>query len=186
MSVIRISSRYAKSLLDLAVERNELDTVYGDMLLFQKMLANRDLYLMLKSPIINATKKLSIFKTLFEGKISKTTLAFFDIIVSKGREMYLPEITHEFIRQYKVKMKISTVYLTTATELSEQQMADIKNKLLATSVTQDSIEFVTKIDPEIIGGYIVQIGDNLYDASVKHKLTQFKKEFIDNEYIKAI
>jgi len=53
-------------------------------------------------------------------------------------------------------------------------------------VTEDSIEFVTKVDPEIIGGYIVQIGDNLYDASVKHKLAQFRKEFLDNEYIKAI
>jgi len=99
------------------------------MMLFHKMLTNRDLYLLLKSPIINATKKHSIFKALFEGKLSKTTLAFFDIIVTKGREMYLPEITNEFIRQYKVKMKVSTVHLTTAAAVSEQQLADIKNKL---------------------------------------------------------
>ncbi|MBK8079698.1 MAG: F0F1 ATP synthase subunit delta [Saprospiraceae bacterium] len=56
MSVIRISSRYAKSLLDLAVERSEIDTVYQDMLMFKKMVSNRDLYLLLKSPIVNTTK----------------------------------------------------------------------------------------------------------------------------------
>jgi F-type H+-transporting ATPase subunit delta len=186
MSITRISSRYAKSLLDLAVERNELETIHQDMLLFQKMVSNRDLYLLLKSPIINATKKHSIFKSLFEGKVSGTTRAFFDIIVTKGREMYLPEITTEFMHQYKQLKKISVVHLTTATEISDTQLNDIKNKLLATSFTADSIEFVKKVDPEIIGGYIVQIGDNLYDASVKHKLAQLKKEFLDNEYIKAI
>jgi F-type H+-transporting ATPase subunit delta len=186
MSVIRISSRYAKSLLDLAVERNELDVVYNDMLLCKQMVTNRDLYMLLKSPIINATKKHAIFKSLFEGKISKMTLAFFDIIVSKGREMYLPEITAEFIQQYKKLKKISTVYLTTAAEISDEQLSEIKKKLLATSITEESIEFIKKVDPEIIGGYIVKIGDNLYDASVKHRLAQLKKEFLDNEYIKAI
>jgi len=156
------------------------------MLLFQKMVANRDLYLLLKSPIINSTKKHSIFSSLFEGKISATTLAFFNIIVAKGREMYLPEITTEFISQYKSLNKISTVHLTTATEMSEAQLEAIKKKLLAASVTENSIEFVTKTDPTIIGGFIAKIGDNLYDASVKHQLTQLKKEFLENDYIKAI
>ncbi|MBP6694738.1 MAG: F0F1 ATP synthase subunit delta, partial [Saprospiraceae bacterium] len=82
MSVIRISSRYAKSLLDLAVERSEIDTVYQDMLMFKKMVSNRDLYLLLKSPIVNTTKKHSIVKSLFDGKISATTKAFLDIIVT--------------------------------------------------------------------------------------------------------
>lgn len=186
MSITRISSRYAKSLLDLAVERNELETVFQDMVLFQKMVSNRDLYLLLKSPIINATKKHSIFKALFEGKISNTTRSFFDIIVSKGREMYLPEITAEFISQYKHLKKISTVYLTTASEMSDSQLDEVKKKLLSASVTEDSIEFVTKVDPSLIGGFIAQIGDNLYDASVKHKLAQLKKEFLENDYIKAI
>jgi F-type H+-transporting ATPase subunit delta len=186
MSVIRISSRYAKSLLDLAVDRSEIDKVYQDMLMFKKMVSNRDLYLLLKSPIVNTTKKHNIFKSLFEGKISGTTKAFFDIIVTKKREMYLPEITEEFIRQYKTLKKISTVVITTANEISDEQLESIKTKLLKTNITADSIEFITKINPDIIGGYIVQIGDNLYDASIKHKLTQLSKEFLDNEYIKAI
>ena len=186
MSITRISSRYAKSLIDLAVERNELENVFQDMLLFQKMVANRDLYLLLKSPIINAAKKHSIFKALFEGKISATTRAFLDIIVTKGREMYLPEITQEFISQYKQLKKISTVHLTTAFEMTDSQLEEVKKKLLASAVTAESIEFITKVDPSIIGGFIAKIGDNLYDASVKHKLALLKKEFLENDYIKAI
>ncbi|MBK8079699.1 MAG: F0F1 ATP synthase subunit delta [Saprospiraceae bacterium] len=76
--------------------------------------------------------------------------------------------------------------LTTAYEMSAEQLKEIETKLLKTKITADSIEFITKINPDIIGGYIVQIGDNLYDASIKHKLTQLSKEFLDNEYIKAI
>ncbi|MFZ1703925.1 MAG: ATP synthase F1 subunit delta [Saprospiraceae bacterium] len=186
MSITRISSRYAKSLLDLAIERNEMDTVYQDMLLLKEMFSNRDLYLLLKSPIVNATKKHSIFKTLFADKLSKTTNAFLDIVVTKGREQYLPEIVNEGIAQYKEIKKISTVYLTTAEVLTAKQLEEIKAKLLATNVTLDSIEFITKVDPNIIGGYIVQIGDNLYDSSVKYSLAQLRKEFLDNKYIKAI
>jgi len=184
MSISRISSRYAKSLLELAVERNELDVVLSDMNMFKEVMSNRDFYLLLKSPIVNSTKKHSIFKVLFENKISATTMAFFDIIVKKGREMYLPEITNDFLSQYKVLKKISTVYLTTANPITEENLAAIKTKLLASSVTKDSIEFVTNVDPNLIGGFVIKIGDNLYDASVSHKLGLYKKDFVENKYIK--
>ncbi|MFZ1751929.1 MAG: F0F1 ATP synthase subunit delta, partial [Saprospiraceae bacterium] len=102
MSVSRISGRYAKSLIDLSLERNELEVIKKDMEYFAQAIKNRDLYLLLKSPIINADKKLSIFKQIFDGKVNKTTMAFFEIIIKKGREMYLPEITVDFNNQYKV------------------------------------------------------------------------------------
>lgn len=186
MSVSRISSRYAKSLLDLALERKELDTILSDIEYFNEAIKNRDLYLLIKSPIINTTKKLNIFRLLFVGKLSNTTLSFFDIIIKKGREMFLPEISADFISQYKDFNKISTVIITTASPLNETLLDNIKLKLLASQITMDRLDVVTKIDPNIIGGFMIEVGDKLYDASVVHKLDQLKKEFIGNQYIKSI
>jgi len=186
MSVSRISSRYAKSLLDLARERNELDTVLKDIESFNEATKNRDFFLLLKSPIVKTDKKLAIFKAIFEGKLSKTTSAFFDIILRKGREMYMPEIAADFLGQYKELNRISTVILTTATPLNDVSLNDIKAKLLASDITMDKLDIVTKIDPSIIGGFKIEVGDKLYDASVVHKLEQLKKEFGSNQYVKSI
>ena len=86
MGGIRIASRYAKSLLDLANEQGKLDRAVDDIKLFQDAVSNCDLLLMIKSPIINADKKRSVFKAIFDGKVDELTAAFFDIIIKKGRE----------------------------------------------------------------------------------------------------
>ncbi len=185
MSISRISTRYAKSLLDLAIERNELESIRKDMEYFSEAVKNRDLYLMLKSPIINAAKKTSVLKIIMDGKINKTTSAFLDIIVKKGREMYLPEIAADFITQYKEFNKISTVKITTAAPLNDGSLAEIKAKLLGSDITMDKLDIITAMDPKILGGFIIEVGDRLYDASIKHRLEQVKKEFASNEYVKS-
>ena len=185
MSVTRIASRYAKSLIDLAQEQNKFDKVLEDIRSFKKALTNRDLYLLAKSPIVNAAKKQKIFNLLFEDKYDELTNAFFGIIIRKGREAYLPEIAAEFEKQYKIKQGNSEVTIKTATKLTDTELDRIKSKLLESNITADSIEFVTKVDPELIGGFVVQIEDYLYDASVSRKLNELRKEFSVNKYVKA-
>ena len=180
MSISRISSRYAKSLMDLAIERNELEVVKTDLESFAKLLENRDLYLMLKSPIINGGKKLEIFKSLFENNTNKTLFAFFEIIIRKGREAYLPEISAEFLNQYKVYNRISTVKITTASALSDAALSDIKTKLLSSDITMDKLDIITHVNADILGGFVIEIGDKLYDASVQHKLDKLRKEIISS------
>lgn len=177
MSVIRIASRYAKSLLDLALEQNKLDTVLEDIEAFNTYLENRDLFLLLKSPIINVSKKQQIFKALFEGKFDALTISFFDIIIRKSREKYLPDISREFINQYRGYKEITTAILITATEMSTDKVDLIKKALLESEITEKELELEMQIDPSIIGGFVIKIGDKLYDASISHKLDQLKKEF---------
>ena len=177
MSVNRISTRYAKSLLDLAIEQNSLDSTYNDINIFNQALQSRDLVMMLKSPIITAGKKAMVFKSLFGDKLSKLTMSFFEIAIRKGREVYLPEITQEFINQYKAHNKITTVTITSASPLSEPTMKDITDKLLQSDITMNKIDVQTKIDPSLIGGFIVETEDKRFDASVLRKLELFKKEF---------
>ena len=184
MSVIRIASRYAKSLIDLAVEQDKLERVLEDIKSFKAATENRDFYLLLKSPIINATKKQQIFNALFEGKFDEMTFSFLKIILVKGREAYLPEITDEFVNQYKDIKHISTVKLTTAAPLGAETISRIKEKLVASAETEAHIELITKIDPDLLGGFVIEFDDKLYDSSVTHKMDLLRKEFANNEFIK--
>lgn len=183
MSVSRIANRYAKSLMDLAIERGELDTVLADVEDFKKVSQNRDFELLLKSPIVNPGKKQAIFDELFTERYNKTTKAFLDILLSKSREYYLSDIADSFVQQYKNLKRISSITLTTAGELSEERLKDIKTKLLASSATMDNVNIQVNIDPAIIGGFVIEFDDKLYDSSVAHQLALLRKEFSDNEYV---
>ena len=181
MSVTRIASRYAKSLLDLAQEQNKLERVLEDVQAFQKATEQREFFLLLKSPIVNPEKKGTILTEIFSGKLDELSMAFFNIVLRKGREGYLPDIAKEFLAQYKTLKQISTVKLTTATPVSVDSLEAIKRQLQGSSKTDNNIELETSVNPDIIGGFVIEFNDKLYDASVAHKLGQLKKEFSDNQ-----
>lgn len=186
MSVQRIASRYAKSLVSLAAEQNKLDRVAEDIRLFQSLVSNRDLYLLLKSPIIKADKKQQILDAVFNSKLDPLMSAFLEILVRKGREAYLPEIANAFMEQYKRLKHISTVRLTTAAPLSEETIAAIRKKLESSDATDDVIELIAEADPGLIGGFVIEFDGRLYDTSVANKLEELKREFRDNLYISQI
>ena len=185
MSSIRIASRYAKSLLDLAQESDKVEQIKDDLALFSEALKSRDLELLIKSPIIKADKKLGIFKAIFDGKLDKLTSSFFDIVIKKGRESLLPDIAHAFIEQYNIHNEITSATITTAERVSNDVIDDIKKNIDTMGVSSKNIVVTEVIDPEIIGGYILQVGDKLLDASVKASLAKMKQEIVDNTYIKS-
>src|SRR5215471_6201543 len=116
----RLSARYAKAVLDLAIERNQLDTVYNDMLFLDAACrGSRDLVNLLRSPIIKADKKGKILEAITAGRVSDVTASFNRLLLAKEREAYLPEIAASFIEQYKEYKGIRTVKLTTATAVGE-------------------------------------------------------------------
>ena len=182
MSANRVAGRYAKSLIDLAVEQGKLATIVGDVQSLSNAVKNRDLYLMLKSPIIHADKKESIMTEIFGKGFDAMTMAFVKICITKGREDILPEIATEFLAEHKRMQGITTVKITTATPLSIEALESIKAKLTASSSTAKSVEIETAVDANLIGGYVVEYGDKLYDASVAAKLTELKKQFTGNVY----
>ncbi len=186
MSVQRIATRYAKSLIDLAVEQGKLDSILGDVQAFGEAVKNRDLFLMLKSPVVSGSKKTQVIEAIFGGHFDELTMAFLNILIKKGRESFLPEITRSFYAQYKKLKHISTVTLTTASEIGEDVVASIHEKLAGSSVTDENIEIITEVDPDLIGGFVIRFDDKIYDASVASKLEEMKKEFRDNLYISQI
>ncbi|MBT8231029.1 MAG: ATP synthase F1 subunit delta [Saprospiraceae bacterium] len=180
----RIASRYAKSLIDLGKEQNSLVELNNDMVAISEALSNRDFKLFVKSPIINADKKMNVFKAIFGDSLSKTTSLFFDILTRKSREMFLPEIVESFLKQYKKINHITEIKLTTASKLSDSALAAINRALLESEITDQKVEIETVVDPKIIGGFVIEVEDKLYDASVAHKLDKVKKQFLNNNYIK--
>lgn len=183
MSAGRIASRYAKSLIQLAEETNKLDRIVEDVQAFKGLLKDSaDFKNFIKSPIIQASKKKSILTEIFGGKFDDLTMKFLTLLAQKQREGYLPEIADEFILQYRTKKKISSAVVTVANSLSDANRKLIKEKIEKSGVAFDTVELEVKTDPSIIGGFILEIGNNIYDASVAHSLDQMKKAFTKNAF----
>jgi len=184
MADSRAASRYVKSLLSLAVDQNALEQVHNDMLLFSRIVAeNRTFELMLKNPIIKHDKKRDIFERLFKGKVHNLTLSFLDIIARKNREPLLPEIAKEFHNAYNEYKGIRKATVTTAVPLDAKLKAEFEGIVKKYSDKQ-KVELVEHVDKDMIGGFILNIGDRQIDASIKNKLKALKVNFSQNPYIK--
>jgi F-type H+-transporting ATPase subunit delta len=182
----RLAARYAKSILDLAVEKGQLETIYQDMLLLENTCkSSRDLVALLRSPIIKADKKGKVLDAIFTGKVSPMTSAFIKLLLNKEREAYLPEIATAFVGQYKVHKGISVAKLTTAVPVGEDIKQAVLQKLKAERHL-DLVELDTEVRPELIGGFVLEIGDERMDSSVAFELNNIRKQFQNNDFIYKI
>jgi F-type H+-transporting ATPase subunit delta len=180
----RAVARYVKSLLDLSIDQKVVDDVHNDMLLFSKVVnENRSFALMLKSPVIKHDTKREIMQQLFKGKVNKLTIAFLDIITRKNREPLLPAIAREFHNSYNDYKGVGKAVVTTAVPLDGKLRAEIE-KIVKSNSDKKQVELIEKIDAEMIGGFILNIGDRQIDASIKNKLKALKLEFSQNPYVK--
>jgi len=186
MRQTKVAQRYAKAIFDLAVETSKLEEVKNDFELIQSV-QNKDLHLILMSPIVKGEKKIAIFEAVFSKHIQPITSSFFKLIFSKGRSVAINDIINAFIEKYRIQKGIKLVELTTAVEVSKEIQGNISAVLKENSLLKGkSIELKTKVDSSIIGGLIVQVDDKLFDASIRHDLQVIKKQFIENMYISKI
>jgi F-type H+-transporting ATPase subunit delta len=170
-----VASRYAKSLIDLATEKGQLEAVYADMIQVKSVCENtKEFITFLNSPIIKADKKIATIKAVFEGKFNPITSGFLTIVASKRRESIIPEMAASFIEQYKTQKNILTAIVTSANGLD----AATKEKALDLVKTQlnGEVELVEKINANLIGGFILKVGDKQIDKSVSRQLSNLKKE----------
>ncbi|HSH66987.1 MAG TPA: ATP synthase F1 subunit delta [Bacteroidia bacterium] len=183
MEGTRVAARYAKSFIDLTMEQGVLEQAYADMKLIAEVSAeNPELIALLKSPIIKTDKKQAILKDIFGSKINKLTSTYLQLITSRRRETYLPEVAEEFINQYKEKKKILTAVIITADGIDD----DIREKVMELVKNSSNSEVVLKekINKAIIGGFILRIGDKQVDASIARKLNNLKRNFKENPFVK--
>lgn len=182
----RLAGRYAKSILDLAIEQGQLEAVYADMKYIQAACnASSEFVNMLRSPIIKADQKNSILSAVLKYNVGVLSNAFIVLLVKKGRESDLHEIANTFIEQYNSMKGIHQVTLTTAVEISAEMKNSIEQKVKSDN-SFTSVELTTKTDESLIGGFVLEFNNNLLDASISRDLKDIKKQFLQNEFVAKI
>jgi F-type H+-transporting ATPase subunit delta len=173
MSVGIVAARYAKSLIELAKEKNVVEAVYEDMKLFKDTADNnRGLMLALKSPVVRHEKKLGILKALFEARVNPVSFSIFKIITKKNRESILDAIADEFITAYNEYQGIQKATVITSTPLTEELRKQFNN--IVATATGKTVELTEKVDPSLIGGYLLRVNDRQIDASLRNRLNELK------------
>lgn len=182
----RLAARYAKSLVDLSTERNQLEVVYADMKYLQAVCkASSEFVAVLVSPIIKADKKEAIISAVTGSNVSELTTAFIKLLITKGRESDLYEIAKAFIGQYNSIKDIHTVTLTTAVEISDVLKQSIQSKVNSAQGS-GTVELETKVNDKLIGGFVLEFDNKLVDASILRDLNDVKKQFLKNHYVPAM
>ncbi len=176
MSEFKVATRYAKSLIDLAEEQNLLEQIQADMVLFvQTLKANGLLNAVLRNPIVSPSKKTVILVDVFSGKVQPATLSFFKIMVDKMRSEILFETAKEFVEQYNQKKHIVKAVIVSAVPLSESNRLEAME--MVKQATAGEVILEEKVNPELIGGFILTVGDRQFDTSISSTLSKLKKEF---------
>ena len=178
----KIASRYAKSLLQLAVEKGVLERVYKDMRCLARVYSdNRCLVSALKNPLIKHNKKLAVLQAIFQHTVHALTLRFFAMVTQKYREALLPTMTQAFLAQYDQYKGIKTAQVTTTFPLSDQLTLQLQQIVQKISPCQQVI-LEQSIDPTLIGGYVLRVEDKRLDQSLRKKLRTLQQNCVTEGY----
>ncbi|MCH7723482.1 MAG: ATP synthase F1 subunit delta [Bacteroidetes bacterium] len=172
----KVLNRYAITLLEIALEKNNLDIVHNDIkLLINTFDKSSDLKRVVESPVIKPDVKISILNEIFSKQLNKDTLDFVHFIVNKRREEILYPVAKRFIELRNEHLGIVELKVSTAFTLSDAEITDLKNKF--ETILNKKVTTKFTVDNNLIGGFIARVGDTVYNASVKHQLSLLKKEF---------
>jgi F-type H+-transporting ATPase subunit delta len=176
MLTSKVAKRYAQGLLDFTNESGQTATVFSEMKDVVKiMIESQDLNKFFLTPYIDSKKKVEVASEIFKG-LSQSSQNLITLVIKHGRENQLKNIAQEFINKVEDINGVQRITLTTATQLSKENLDQI---LRSTNLVNANSNFDVNVivKPEILGGYILRVGDQQVDASVKSKLNSIKKDF---------
>lgn len=171
-----VSKTYGEALFELAVETDKLDTIQEEVeAVLQVLSANDDFIKLMCHPRISVDEKSSVLETVFKGKVSDEVTGFLLTIESKGRFQDVEEILTYFVDRVREYKKIGVAHVTSAMPLTDPEKKNVESRLLETT---SYVSFLMEydVDPSLIGGMIIRIGDRVVDSSIKTKLETMAKE----------
>lgn len=178
MAEQKVSARYALSLLDSAIQKNQLDIISNDVdFVFSVIKQNPNLNRMLENPVIKPEIKSSILTEIFSNKINSETMDFLLFVIRKKREEILFSILEKFKELRDLKLGFVNVNVSVASEFTDSQKNELQTRL--ENSLKKKVRMNYKVDEKILGGFIVQAGDTVYNASIKHQLELLKKHFVE-------
>lgn len=161
--------RYALALTEEAEQAGQAAAVDADVVLLGETLANsRELTLLFQSPVVPRDKKEAVLKALFESRVSPLTMRFLHLLVSKQREALIPAVVEAVRVLRDTTTNTVEALVRTARPLSEADEARLTAGLEARSGS--TVRLRVEVEPDLIGGLVVRLGDVVYDRSVRHQL----------------
>ncbi len=176
MLTSKVAKRYAQGLLDFVTESGSTQQVFLEMKdLVEAMKNSKDLRQLFASPVVDAKKKIAISSEVFKS-FSAVSQNIITLVIRQGRESHMQDVAQEFINKVDKLNGVQRAALTTASKLEDSTIESIlKSSKL---VNFDSkFDLTLNVNPELLGGYILRVGDQQIDQSVRSQLNQIKKEF---------
>jgi F-type H+-transporting ATPase subunit delta len=180
MDQSKINVRYAKAFFSLAKEKGQTEELKKDVgLIFSVCNSISDFIVLIDSPIVSTTGKIKAIKSIFHGKVNPLTLNFLTIITENRREKYIPGIFRNLEELYRMNDGIKTAVLTTAVPLDEVVVEQIRESI--EKELGGKVELSQMVDGGLIGGFILRVDDNQYDASISAHLKKIREKLLQTE-----
>jgi F-type H+-transporting ATPase subunit delta len=170
--VSKIVEPYADALLELAVSSSTFDEVNSDMNIVLQFLSNSaDLQKFLSNPLVSQDAKKKVVNDILGEQISQSTLRFLMVLVDRGRIAFLDSVAQRYLELSYKQASIEIATVTSAVQLSSQQQKNLVKKLKELTGAEQ-IKLQLKVNPNLIGGFIVEVGSKLIDTSISGQLKQ--------------
>lgn len=182
MNDSHISVRYAKALFKSALDGKQINRVYKDMEVITELCGVKDFMHVIETPSVNSREKKEVTLNILKGKISELTNALVILVLENKREEYLPAIARNYRAIYKHHKGIKSASLVTASAIDESTVEKLKD--LVKKAMKSEVEFSTAVDDSIVGGFILTVEDQQYDASISGGLKKIKKQLLESTVTK--
>ena len=176
MNESQISVRYAKALFQLAEEKQILDRVNRDMELLSETFGMEEFQYLLAVPSLQASKKRSIVESVLRDHMHESSMSMIALVIRNKREVYLPAIARNFGNLYRKAKGIRSASFVTAAVVGKEVIDQVK-KMVADAFKSE-VDLTTRVDADLIGGFILTVEDRRYDASVSGSLRKMKKQLL--------
>ncbi len=173
-----IPSRYAKAIYKLAIENGDCEDTYEHF----KQLVNRNFAVdefkkVMRNPAIPAEDKGRMMVLAAQVKPGSSLEKFIPLIVKNNRAEFVRKIALSYLKLYREQHNIARVKVTTASQLPQKELQDII-EVVRKQLSGYTLEVDTAVDPELIGGFTIKVGDMLLDASVKNELKKLRLKLL--------
>lgn len=175
-----VSKTYGEALYEVAMESGEgkavelMEEIRG---INEILGQNPEFDGLMKHPGIPKQDKLQIVESVFKGHVSDELAGLLEVVVSKERYGDLPAIFEYFVERVREQQRIGVAYVTTAAPLDEGRKGAVEKRLLETAGYR-RMEVQYKVDPSLIGGMVIRIGDRVVDSSIRAKLDGLTKQLL--------
>ena len=172
-----VSERYAQALLELVSDNLSKEDILKELLdITESVKGSGDLNKVMTSPVISNDEKKNVISQLFENTTNKVILNFLKLLVDKNRFSMLESITKEYKNEINRLNNLLSINVTSAIDLTEDEKSAIKDKL--SNILNKNIELEWATNPDIIAGLVFEVGDNIIDNSLRHKLQDLSRNIM--------